>query len=151
MRKFNGEKIKMRAALFIFCLIAVSSAEWATSDYGVIEGKSCNNPPTGYSVTSFEVTPNPPQKNKDIYFDMTGTVANDEDLTGMLVYVLFYNVQIFTETLPLSVDCSAGTTCEVKLTVYLPGIAPSGSYNIRVELQDSNKNLLMCWLFPFDL
>jgi hypothetical protein len=143
----------MKAAFSILALVIVGvSASFRGEDkLEAQEGFNCNTQRTTYQVSKFDVTPWPFIKNTNLNLDMSGVMAKDEQLSTTYVNVLYGGQQFYVQKFANTDKVSAGQTYETKVTAFLPGFAPSGTYGVQVELQNTAGEFLNCWQLNFQI
>lgn len=114
-------------------------------------GENCDTSLTAYTVSSFDVTPWPPHKNTNLVMVMTGTMNSAQTLKSMEIFVIYKGSNFYHESIPETGTYAAGQTAVINFKVYLPFIAPSGSYNVQVKLQNTAGTFLNCWQVDFTL
>ena len=114
-------------------------------------GANCNAALTGYTVSTFNVTPWPPSKNTNMNMVMTGTMNVAATLKSMVIPVIVNNIPFYTETVPESGTYAKGQEVTINFKVLIPGIAPSGVYQIQVKLETTTGVFLNCWGITFNL
>lgn len=118
---------------------------------GTNTGKNCNAALTGVTVNSFDVTPWPPIKNKNLGMVEGLTFNVAATLKAMEISVKYQGSAIFQESVKESGSYTAGQTASITFSTFLPSIAPSGSYEVDTELMNTNGQALNCWAVFFTL
>lgn len=143
----------MKAA---FCLLALAVA--FVNGSSIVEDKltsqqgfNCNPALDTFKVTKFDVTPWPFIKNVQLNLDMIGLMSSDEQLTTTYVNVLYASQPFYVQKFPNTDKVSAGQTYETHVSAFLPGFAPSGTYGVQVELENSAGKFLNCWQINFQI
>lgn len=113
-------------------------------------GTQCSSV-SGVEYQTFNVTPYPPQRNQNLNLDTVIKADQDVDITAFHVNVKYAGVDFYAEDLAVSAKISAGNTQDVKIQVYLPGIAPPGKYSVQVKPKDKSGALYTCWDVDFSL
>ena len=124
----------MKLLVSITCLIALASAGGLMANIG----QQCEPTLNIYTVSSFQVTPWPPYKNTNL--NMT-----------MEIYVSYKGASFYHESIAESGTYAAGDTATINFKVFLPDIAPSGSYGVQVKLTNTAGTFLNCWQVAFTL
>mmetsp|Transcript_29273 Transcript_29273/g.52352 ORF Transcript_29273/g.52352 Transcript_29273/m.52352 type:complete len:143 (+) Transcript_29273:6624-7052(+) len=137
-----------------FCLLAIVLASATASS--VIEDKlesqqgfNCNANLKTYSVATFDVTPWPITKNTNLNLKMSGLMHSDEQLQTLYVNVLYGGQQFYVQKFANTDKVTAGSDYTTTASAFLPGFAPSGTYGVQVELQNSSGAFLNCWQVNF--
>ncbi|OMJ68331.1 hypothetical protein SteCoe_34250 [Stentor coeruleus] len=136
----------MKAVAIVLCILALAQAGGML---GV--GQNCDTTLTAYTVTSFNVTPWPPYKNTNMSMTMIGTMNSSQTLKSMNIYTYYKGSLLDVETVAESGTYTAGQTATINFKVYLPSIAPSGSYTVDVKLVNTSGVFLNCWQVSFTL
>ena len=116
-----------------------------------IEGQTCSTGGDVYSITEFDVTPNPPQKNSALSLKMSGTVSQNETLKSLDVFVIYNGINFYQEGFPESGTYSAEQSANISVNVFLPSIAPPGNYAVQTKLKNAAGTYLNCWEYKFSL
>ena len=147
MSKFGEFIIKMKLLVSITCLIALASAGGLMANIG----QQCEPTLNIYTVSSFQVTPWPPYKNTNLNMIMVGKLSTAETFKTMEIYVSYKGASFYHESIAESGTYAAGDTATINFKVFLPDIAPSGSYGVQVKLTNTAGTFLNCWQVAFTL
>ena len=137
----------MKFVVGLFCILSLASAGGLMANVG----SNCDSTLTGYTVSSFNVTPWPPSKNTNMSMTMAGTMNVAATLKAMVIPVIVDGLHFYTETVPESGTYAAGQAATINFKVSIPGIAPSGKYVIQVKLETTSGAYLNCWSINFSL
>lgn len=143
--------MKLAFSVFFLVIIGVSASLRGEEELDSQQGFNCNAQLTTYKVSKFEVTPWPFTKNQQLNLDMSGVMAKDEQLATTYVNVLYGGKQFYVQKFDNTDKVSAGQTYETKVSAFLPGFAPSGTYGVQVELQNTAGEFLNCWQINFQI
>ena len=114
-------------------------------------GQNCDPTLSIYTVNSFVVTPWPPSKNVNLSMQMIGLITQPTTLKSMEIFVFYKGTNFYDESIPETGTYTAGSTATINFKVFLPSIAPSGSYSVQVKLTNTSGAYLNCWTVPFTL
>ena len=137
----------MKSILALAIVLAVVSSHGLETN----TGKNCDTSLTAITVSSFNVTPWPPIKNKTLGMVLAGTVNQAETLATMEIYVKYQGASIFHESVKESGTYAAGAPINISFSTFLPSIAPSGSYEVDSKLTNTSGAFLNCWAVFFTL
>ena len=133
--------------IVLVCILAFAAAEELKTN----TGKNCNTALTAVTVNSFNVTPWPPIKNKDLGMVMNATFNQAETTATMEIYVKYQGSAIFHESVKEVGTYKAGQVGIITFSTFLPSIAPSGSYEVDSQLTNTAGTVLNCWAVFFTL
>jgi len=136
--------------LAFLVVLSVVNAEWAAC----VNGNNYH-----LSVSGVDVTPNPPQRNRDTAFKFSGSI--DEKVTGgKITTTLTYNgYTMYTAQSnfcdQVSCPCNSGVL-NPKFTLTLPAAAlspyaPGGDYVVKFDMTDQRSDALACVKYYFSL
>ena len=134
--------------LFAFACVIVLAASYG---YETNTGKNCNTALSALTVNSFDVTPWPPTKNKNLAMVMQATFNSAQTIKSMEIYVKYQGSQIFHESVKESGSYTQGQQATISFSTFLPSIAPSGSYEVDTQLTNTDGTALNCWAVFFTL
>lgn len=137
----------MKIMLIVVCLLGIVQASKLSTGIG----QNCNISLNLYQVSSFVVTPWPPNRNNNLSMTMTGVMAQAETLKTMEIFVFFNGSSFYHESIAETGTYTAGQIATVNFMVYLPSIAPSGNYQVQVKLTNTSGAYLNCWQVSFTL
>ena len=143
----------MNKIVIIFVVIASVYAGNSIDEFlaPIGTGQKCDNPIDAYTVTSFDVSPYPPQRGVEIVTTSVGTFTQAETITGIHVIIFLDGRSFYQETIAESGSYSVGQSATFTYSQKLPSIAPRGSYKITGGLINSSGTQISCWQVTFNL
>ncbi|XP_058761599.1 uncharacterized protein LOC131634993 [Vicia villosa] len=105
-------------------------------------------------VKGVQISPNPIARGHPATF--TIDAATSQELPGgkLVIDVSYFGWHVYSET----DDLCGESSCPISIGDFvlshsqvLPGIAPPGSYSLKMKLFDGNKNELTCFTFGFSI
>lgn len=143
----------MKGAVYLLAIVLASAAASSVVEDRLEsqQGFNCNPNLSTFSVSVFDVTPWPITKNTQLNLKLSGTMHADEQLTQIYVNVLYGGQQFYVQKFPNKDKVSAGASYSTTVTAFLPGFAPSGTYGVQVELQNTAGQFLNCWQVNFQI
>lgn len=138
----------------VFFLIAVSGSsvlEPYLHSFNKQVGHNCDESLTDLEIQIFDVTPWPPKRNTELKMNMKGVIHRDVSVKSLEVEVLYNGYDFYHQSFPEPHSYKDGDTAELSLEVFLPLIAPPGSYEVQVRVSDDNSQALNCWQVEFSL
>jgi hypothetical protein len=141
----------MKGVVCLLALILASVSASAVVEHKLRaqEGFICNKELTTFTVQSFDVTPWPITKNTNLNLKLSGIMNSDEQLATLYVNVLYGGQQFYVQKFTDTDTVSKGSVYSTTATAFLPGFAPSGTYGVQVELQNTAGQFLNCWQVNF--
>ncbi|KAF2073615.1 hypothetical protein CYY_005072 [Polysphondylium violaceum] len=113
---------------------------------------NCGTPADKFTITSIEITPNPPVKNQNVSIVLNGTLSEVVS-GGNIHFLLKYGfITLVNTNFPLcGNDPFLPSPCPLQqgpisksVTEFIPSQVPSGQYSANILIKDQNSNELAC-------
>ena len=138
---------------FFTCLlfaITEASLEAQTLPVGAQVGETCNAD-TYFHTNSFEVYPWPPQKNRNVTFNMTGTFSIEEKVNQVSIMTNFNRRDWHFQYEIVDKIFKVGETTSFVYNIPISNVTGNYLEQITLEKFDPNHHYVGCWQFSYYL
>ena len=82
---------------------------------------------------------------------MEGVLKEYEDITKVVISTYLFGIRFYRREIASIVSLDKDETWNFDYSVSIPGIAPSATYQVQMEVLNAESNVIKCWALDLKL